>query len=917
MLQSKAIFPLLLLLLLQTLALSRADSAAHPPRPSPVPAAAIPEAAGQPPPMFIQSRDPQSGRPRFQLRQRSRTIWLQDGVIWITLMPPSALPARGVGSVAEAPAAPTPAAQSGVHLRLSFVGSRRALPAEPFAPLTTRVNTLRGNDPRRWQTDQPVWGGVRYPGLYPGIDLVVAGHEGRLRPYLVAAPGAPLDAIRLHIEGAGGIALGAGHVQVATAAGDFSLPLFPVVTGNGAPFDGPLPAPHLDGRDVIAAPLRAGPAHAEPAIPRQFDIFYSTFLDGAGITRGYGIDVEPNTGIAYITGATTAADFPTTPGAFDPSHNGQTDVFVAQVGSQGHTLGFATFIGGALDDYGYDIALGGDSFIYVTGATQSDQFPTTEGAYDRSHNGAEDVFVLKLNPDGSTLVYSTFVGGAGSDVPWSIAVNYLEEAFVAGSTLSDPFPTTAGAFQTSYAGDRDAFVLKLDVVGGALVYSTYLGGNNFDEILALELDGDLFGGPAVVVAGATASATFPTTAGALDPDHNGGFDAFLARLEGDGSDLTFSTFLGGSANDYSYDLAVDAAGFRYVSGTTSSADFPTTAGAYDRSLDGSADSFVARVNFAGSALGYATYLGGSDGEGKAYVAVDDLSMAYVTGETLSPDFPVTAGGTGNRNCGRFDAYALRLSATGSALSFGMVLGGSSPDNPVRAAVDNSNQAVYYTGYSDSAYFPTTPGAFDTEGDTWPSAIAVKLALPLAFRGEIGAQGGALDFGDVRYEFGPGTYTADTFVLHTPLPDNPTLVLCGVPGSRPAASAPRAPGDVVNVGEPFDFTAAYSDTLQIAQPAQPYTLTVTYDEAAVVEDTLALYRWDGQAWVPVPGGVRDPAANTVTAVLSTLGTYALRGEAPAQMYPLYLPLLTGSAPILLDEPLLQPPPHSHAGVTPPP
>lgn len=890
--------PVLLLLILLPLAASAR------PRPDARPAtAAANDAVSEPtarrvtpgrlPLMFIESRDPQTGHPRFQLRQRSRTIWVQDGVIWITLMPPSARPVHEFGS-AQHTAASAHDPQPGAHLRLSFVGAESDLHAEPFAPLPTRVNTLRGNDPRRWQTNQPVWSGVRYPNLYPGIDLVIAGEDGRLRPHLVAAPGAAVDAVRLRVEGADGIAVESDRLHFATAAGDFFLPFFPVVTAGGAPYDHPLPAPHLNGPDVIAAPLVAAKTGAEPAVPEQFDIFYSTFLDGTGITRGYGIDVDPNSGFAYITGATTASDFPTTPGAFDAFYNGQIDAFVALLGSGGDALGFATFIGGELDDYGYAVDVGQSGFIYVTGTTRSADFPTTDGAYDRSHNGSDDIFVLTLNPQGSALMYSTLVGGADSDVPWDIAVNALEQAFVAGSTLSDPFPTTPGAFQTSYGGNRDAFVLKVNEAGSDLLYSTYLGGSSFDEILGLALDGDFVGGPAVVVTGGTQSANFPTTDGVLAPDHNGGgFDAFLTRLEGDGANLTTSTFLGGSAGDLAYDVAVDSTGFRYVSGMTSSADFPTTAGAYDRTLDGPTDSFVTRVNFAASALGYATYLGGSEGEGKAFVAVDDLGMAHITGETWSPDFPVTAGGSGNRNCGFTDAYALRLSATGSALGFGIVLGGSSPDNPVGAAVYYSTQSLhlYYTGYTESADFPTTPGAFDTDGDSSPSAIAVRLGLPIAFHGEIGTRGGELDFGDFRYEFGPGTYTSDVFIIHTPTPENPTLAVCGVPGNRPATSAPLAPDDVVTVGEPFDVTAAYSDTMQLAPPSRPFTLTVSYDEAAAVEDTLALYRWDGQQWALQPGAALDPDTNTVTAALSTLGTYAVRGETVER--PLYLPLITGT------------------------
>lgn len=842
--------------------------------------------------LFVEGRDPATGRTRFQLRGLSAAIWLQDGAIWITLAPRPEKSRQGVGSLPQQERERADnRTQPGVHIKLSFIGAATDLQAKPFGRQTTRVSTIHGADR---QSNQPAWAGVRYPDLYPGIDLVVTGKGGRLYPYLVAARNTNLQPawadVRLRVEGADELALEGNLLRLSTVAGEFILPLFPVLGADGAIYDGDLPTPRRSGKEVVSAPFAVGQIDSGPTDPQQYDIFYSTFLDGSGISIGYGVAVEPSTGITYIAGATTASDFPSTPGAFDPFHNGQWDAFVVQLSSQGDSLGFATFIGGDRDDFAHTIALDQSGFVYVAGQTFSSDFPTTEGAYDTEPNGSEDIFVLKLNPQGSALAYSTLVGGSGSDVPWSVAVDTLGQAFVAGSTLSDSFPTTPGALQGTHGGDRDAFVLKLQADGSDLIYSTYLGGNGFDEILGLELAPGFAGGAFAVVAGLTYSQDFPATLGAFDTERDGPTDAFLARIDAGGSNLVFSTFLGGSSGEGAYGLALDDAGFHYVSGHTSSPDFPTTPGAYDRSLDGGSDSFVARVNVDGSALGYATYLGGSSGESKTYVAVDDLGMAYVTGETLSPDFPVTASGTGNRNCGSFDAYALRLNATGSALSFGVVMGGSAADYPIRAAVDNSNQAVYYTGYTESYDFPTTPGAYDAEASTWTSAVAVKLALPVAFNGQIGSQGGTLNFGNTTYQFDPGTYTSDVFIIHAPLPDNPTLAVCGVP---PAAPHYAAAGGLVTVGEPFDVTAVSAGSRQATQPSQPYTLTVSYDPSdvlGVVEESLALYRWDGEQWLPEPGSMLDLQAHTVTASPDVLGTWALRAQAREPAYRLYLPLL---------------------------
>lgn len=852
----------------------------------------------EPPLLFVEGRDPATGRARFQVRGLSAGMWLQDGAIWITLAPFPDAPAHGFGSPPQPAGGADNRTRPGVHLKLSFIGAATDLQAQPFARQATRVNTIRGAEQ---QYNQTVWAGVRYPDLYPGIDLVITSKRGRLHPYLVAAPDAKMQPawadVRLRIEGANELDLDGNRLRLSTVAGEFMLPLLPVLRSDGAIYDGHLPTPRRSGQQVVSAPFAVGQLDAGPANPQQYDIFYSTFLDGSGISIGYGVAVEPSTGVAYIAGATTAADFPSTPGAFDPLHNGQWDGFVVQLGSQGDSIGFATFIGGDRDDFAYAIALDQSGFVYIAGKTLSSDFPTTEGAYDTEPNGSEDIFVVKLNPQGSALAFSTLVGGSDSDVPWDVAVDALGQVFVAGSTLSDPFPTTPGALQRVYQGNRDAFVLKLRADGSDLIYSTYLGGSDSEEILGLELASGLAGSAFATVAGGTNSQDFPTTPGAFDTERDGGGDAFLARLDADGSSLVFSTFLGGSGGEGAYGLALDGAGFHYVSGHTSSSDFPTTPGAYDRSLHGVSDSFVARVNPDGSALGYATYLGGSDGEGKTYVAVDAVGMAYVTGETLSPDFPVTASGTGNRNCGRYDAYALRLNATGSALSFAMVLGGNSNDYPIRAAVDNSSQAVYYTGYTESYDFPTTPGAYDAEGSAWTSAIAVKLALPIAFNGQVGSQGGTLNFGNTTYQFGPGTYTSDVFIIHAPLPDNPTLAVCGASSASPLTVPQHAAGaGLVTVGEPFDVTAVSADSRQAIHPSQPYTLTVSYDPSdalGVVEESLALYRWDGEQWLPEPGSMLALQAQTVTASPDVLGVWALRAQARGLAHTLYLPVLLKS------------------------
>ncbi|MBI2322917.1 MAG: SBBP repeat-containing protein [Chloroflexi bacterium] len=277
---------------------------------------------------------------------------------------------------------------------------------------------------------------------------------------------------------------------------------------------------------------------------------------------------------------------------------------------------------------------------YVTGYTDPADFPTTAGAFERTYNGGgNDAFVAKLSADGSALVYGTYLGGSGQDVANAIAVDAAGNAYVAGWAISADFPTTAGAFDRTYGGSGgDAFVVKLDTTGSALAYATYLGGSSQDDSSGIAVDA----AGSAYVTGRTRSPDFPTTAGAFDRTHNGNDDVFVAKLDATGSALVYATYLGGSSQDDSSGIAVDAAGSAYVAGSTLSTDFPTTAGAFDQTYNGGGEAFVAKLNATGSTLVYATYMGGSESDQATGIAVDVATNAYVTGGTNTADSP---GGT--------------------------------------------------------------------------------------------------------------------------------------------------------------------------------------------------------------------------------------------------------------------------------
>ncbi len=468
-------------------------------------------------------------------------------------------------------------------------------------------------------------------------------------------------------------------------------------------------------------------------------IEYSTFLGGSSHELAAGIAVDA-TGSVYVVGTTQSPDFPTTAGAFrrTGAAGNFSDVFVSKINSTGTALIYSTFIGGSDLDFGRRIAVDRLGNAYITGQTKSTNFPTTAGAFDRSFNvltcprcGIDqyDAFVAKLNPAGSALVYSTFLGGTDIDDARGIAVDGSGNAYVTGETTSPDFPTTAGALSRTNHGAYDVFVTKLNAAGSALIYSTYLGGTDVDngERIAVDADGQ------ALVLGFSSSSDFPTTAGALDVTANGGFDITLTKLNAAGTGLVYSTFLGGSDSEFAGGLAVDAAGNTYVSGTTASVNFPTTAGAVDRTQQGG-DAFVSKINPAGSALIYSTLLGGTASDGATAVQADAAGNAWVTGITSSIDFPVTPNAAPTSFHGVADAFVTELNAQGSALLYSTYLGGTQSDGGDDAALEEG-LGIYVAGHTYSSDFPATAAAYDTafNGDPsifWGDAFIAKISFSL-------------------------------------------------------------------------------------------------------------------------------------------------------------------------------------------
>ena len=336
---------------------------------------------------------------------------------------------------------------------------------------------------------------------------------------------------------------------------------------------------------------------------------------------------------------THASDFPTLAGAFDPTYNGSWDGFVAKLNPIGTELTYGTYLGGIGDDRGLVIVVDGTNAAYVSGDTWSNDFPTTPGAFDRNLDGSSDVFIAKLDATGSYLHYGSYIGGSNNEMGGGIAVDTYGNAYLAGSSNSDDFPTQQGTFDPSRNGYWDTVVFKLNAIGDDLVYGTYLGGaeDDFGSALAVDAVGNAF------VTGETYSDDFPTTPGSFDPDFNEGErDAFVVAVNSTGTGLGYATYLGGNGYDQGTAITMGATGQAIVTGKTGSADFPTSDGAFDTSYNGNTDAFISMLGASGSDLAYGTFLGGSYADDWGYgIALDAVGKAHLGGRTDSFDFPTS------------------------------------------------------------------------------------------------------------------------------------------------------------------------------------------------------------------------------------------------------------------------------------
>ncbi len=622
--------------------------------------------------------------------------------------------------------------RQGAVLRMRFEGASKAPAVAGTSRRVGIVNYFLGRDRTKWRTNVPTYAGVSYEQLYPGIDLRLAGADGTLKATYILRPGAEPGRIRWRLDGASDVRIDktTGDLWIELPGGQRLVDRAPVAWQMIGAQRTPVPVRFRRSSDGSVG-FTLGRYDRGRSLILDPTLEYSTYLGGSGADYGYDVAVD-GSGNAYVTGATFSPDFPLA-GPIQGSERGFGDIFVSKVSPNGSTLVYSTYLGGNDSDVGFGIAVDGAGNAYITGESFSRDFPVVN-PIQVDPGIQQDIVVAKLNASGSALVYSTYLGGFNNQTGRDVAVDAGGSAYVAGDTLSGNagFPIV-NAVQPQAGNAREGFFLKLSPSGSSLVYSTYLGGNGTTDY-ALGAAVDQAG--AAYVTGYTDSTDFPT-ASPLQRQNAGFADVFVTKLTPQGSALVYSTFLGGATNDIGRSIALDAGGNAYVAGWTDSPDFPI-ANAIQGQKNAYSDIFLSKLNAAGSALVYSTFLGGGNQENQSVdVAVDGSGNAYLAGTTSSADFPTVAAvqpcysGGGVLSGDGSDAFVAKVNAAGSALVYSTFLGGWTLNSGLLEwayglALDSGGDA-YVAGYTFANDFPLSGTPLQPANEGTADAFVAKVA----------------------------------------------------------------------------------------------------------------------------------------------------------------------------------------------
>jgi Beta-propeller repeat len=826
---------------------------------------------GKLPLVFEKNFGQTSSRVKYLAHASGYTLFLTDKEAMLRLEAPAADEPRAANNLSRR------ADRTAVNRKIAIVSltlndSQAPTQVDGLDAQPGHSNYLIGNDRSRWQKNVPMYGRVKYHGVYPGIDAVYYGNGNRLETDYIVAPGSDPNRIALDVQGAKALRINSqGDVALTTAAGDLIMRRPNVYQEiGGARHE--VAANYIErGKNSIGLQIGAYDSRQPLVVDPVLD--YSTFLGGSGGEAGNAIAVDAS-GDAYVCGNTSSSDFPVTPGAYNTSYsttapNG-TEAFIAELNPTGTQLIFATYLGGNYRESCSAIGVDSSGNVYVTGTTGSLNFPVSANpilSQFPAGNLGTTGFFSELSASGTALTYSTYLGGNYRDVPEGLALDSSGNIYIAGSTSSTNFPITgANAYlPTSVSNENanggSAFLTKVNLtMTPQLQYSTYMGGSDSDGASAVAVDsvGNAY------ITGEAASTDFPVTGNAFQ-SFNGGFDnAFISRFDttqSGTSSLIYSSYLGGSTSNGGQGnaIAVDSNFNAYIGGGTAVADFPTTPGAFmtQQPVAAYIMGFVAKFNTSPSVLTpqqslvYSTYLGGSNVSGNYVfgIAVDPLGDAYVAGSTYTNNYPITLGSPQPGQAGISNAIVTVFNPAGSALLFSTYFGGNTNDAASAIALDTAaNPNVYITGTVHSANFPYTPGVFQTALDGFTDAFVAKMS-PAAAQG-VFATPTTLGFGN------QGTGTTSTAQTAT-LTNNTATALSNIAitftGSNPADFAqtntcPVAPATLaafstcnINVTFSPSNSGAESATMNIADSnvSSPQTVALTGTGTAVAVSPSSL------------------------------------------------------------------------------
>jgi hypothetical protein len=826
---------------------------------------------------FEPNRGQTDAQVKYMARANGYTLFLtnQDAVFaFHSKISANQLRMRRLSAVAHASSAPVAKEKPPAVVRMRLVGENSSAQITAANQLPGKSNYYLGNDPKKWQTNVSQYARVAYKNIYPGIDLAYYGEQSKLEFDFIIAPESSPVPIDFAFSGAKHLATDAsGNLIVSSATGAVVLhkPVaYQQQNGSRQTVEARFV---LKGKDQVSFDLGSYDHSRELVIDPT--VTYSTYLGGLAEDDGLGIAFD-SSGAAYVTGETESTNFPTVGGVAPNTNSGGFDVFVTKLAANGLSLVYSSYIGGSGDDSGNAIALDAAGDAFVAGGTSSSDFPTAGTPLQKASGGGLDAFVFELNPGGTALTYSTYVGGTGSDVANGLAVDSSGNAYLVGSTGSANFPTL-NPIQKQLNGTANGFVTKLNASGSALVYSTWLGGGtgDFASAVAVDSSGNAY------VTGGTASTHFPVTNGAYQAacgSCSGGLDnAFVTVINAAGSGYVYSTFLGGADNDQGLGIAVDSSGDAYVTGMTdSSTTFPIKS-AYQSTYGGGLnDAFVTELNPAGTALIYSTFLGGSLADAGTGIALDGSNHAYITGQTASSDFPLasaTQGALGGDN----DAFVSELGSTGSTLLFSTYLGGSLNENttssgngPLGAiAVDGPGANIYVTGNTASAnfaVFPTTT-PFQLHNGGVIDAFVVKYGQPAFSLAATPLSPASLAAG--------GSATSTITVASLNAFTGSVALTCTVSGPSGATSAPSClfAASTITGGA---GTAALTVGTTSATTLGAYTITVTGTGPSSVQSTsltLTVAVPDFSIAATTPAAVSPGGSGTSTVTLTSIAGYA--------------------------------------------